>query len=402
VRVLVTSSRTPFAIDLIRKLAERGEEVWASDTYETAPGSHSRYLAGHLVTASPQHATARFVEDVAGAVREHGIEVIVPAFEECFYLATARERLAPARVYTGPFPVLARLHDKASFQRLAAKLGLPTPETVVARSDDQLKAALGRFPRYFARAAFSRGGVDLLTNNGPLAGAVDPDDVHPSEDSPWLVQEFVDGPMVCTYSTLHEGRVTAHCTYEAPRQWHHSTAIEFRSVDGGPSLEVVQRLGSELGYTGQLSFDFVRSEEGLRLIECNPRATDGVLLMSADELGEGLLWPDAELALVEPGRMVELELAVVGQMLTEGPRQWPRSIRDLVHVRDASAGWRDHLPLVYSFLAFVHHADVSVHQRRGLLEVMADDMVWNGEPIEGMSEADAAALREIEAARPAG
>ena len=52
-RVLITSSRMPFALDAIRKLGERGHEVYASDSYEASPGNHSRYLAGHFVTASP-------------------------------------------------------------------------------------------------------------------------------------------------------------------------------------------------------------------------------------------------------------------------------------------------------------------------------------------------------------
>jgi hypothetical protein len=49
-RILVTSSRLPFALDMVRKLAARGHDVYASDSYEVAPGSHSRYLAGHFVT----------------------------------------------------------------------------------------------------------------------------------------------------------------------------------------------------------------------------------------------------------------------------------------------------------------------------------------------------------------
>lgn len=52
-RVLVTSSRNTFALDIIRKLGSRGHTVVASDTYGGASGSHSKYLAGHAVTASP-------------------------------------------------------------------------------------------------------------------------------------------------------------------------------------------------------------------------------------------------------------------------------------------------------------------------------------------------------------
>ena len=43
-RVLITSSRLPFALALIRKLAEAGHEVYASDAYAVSSGSHSRYL----------------------------------------------------------------------------------------------------------------------------------------------------------------------------------------------------------------------------------------------------------------------------------------------------------------------------------------------------------------------
>lgn len=232
---------------MVRKLAEAGHTVYASDTYDAAPGSHSRYLAGHFVTPAPDANTAGFVDEIERVVRDREIDVVVPTFEEAFFLATRHSRLSEiTTLYTGRFEQLARLHDKSAFQRMASELGVRTPETVLARSDDELRAGIERFPRYFARAAFSRGGVSLLTNTGPLAGHVAVEDCHPTAESPWLVQEFVDGPMVCTYSTVHGGRVTAHCTYRAPRQWEHSTGISFLSIDGRASLEVVERIAAAL------------------------------------------------------------------------------------------------------------------------------------------------------------
>ena len=144
------------------------------------------------------------------------------------------------------------MHDKHSFEALVERLGIPAPVGVTVRSDDELREAVARWPHYFARGVYSRGGVTLLTNTGPLAGRVRLEDVHPTPDAPWLVQEFVDGPMVCTYSTLHDGRVTGHCTYRAPRQYHHSTAVQLETVAGEETLEVVERLGAELGYTGEV------------------------------------------------------------------------------------------------------------------------------------------------------
>jgi glutathione synthase/RimK-type ligase-like ATP-grasp enzyme len=385
----------------VRKLASRGHEVYASDSYDVAPGSHSRYLAGHFVTAAPSSDTEAFIGDVEHIVRENEIELVLPAFEEAFYLATRHAELsALTTLFTAPFATLARLHDKGLFTELAERLGLPTPKTVVARSDEELRQAIEGFPSYFARAAFSRGGVSLLTNTGPLAGRMEASACHPSESSPWLVQEFVEGPMNCTYSTLHGGRVTAHCAYRAPRQWQHSTGIQFLSVDGEPSLKVAERLGAELDYTGQMSLDFVESPSGPMLIECNPRATDGVLLMSAEDLERGLLEPAAPLTMVEPGRETKLSLAVVGQLFSESPRKLPAGIADLVRVKGSDKGWRDALPTLYSFLAFGHHARLGWRERKQVFVAMADGICWDGEPIAGMSAADSRFLAELEGEAP--
>ncbi|MFG0219271.1 hypothetical protein ACFZDQ_10445, partial [Streptococcus suis] len=83
-RVLITSSRNTFALDLVRKLGSVGHTVFASDTYDGAVGNHSRFLAGHLVTPSPRFETDAFIETVGAYVREHDIDVIIPTFEEVF------------------------------------------------------------------------------------------------------------------------------------------------------------------------------------------------------------------------------------------------------------------------------------------------------------------------------
>jgi hypothetical protein len=396
-KVLVTSARMPFALAIVRRLARAGHEVHASDTYAAAPGSHSRFLSGHLVTASPKADTARFAEQVADYCAQHGIDVIVPTWEEAFYLACRREvvEAGGASLYTGSFEALARLHDKHSFQQLVEQVGIRAPVGVTVRSDAELREAVGRWPHWFGRGVFSRGGVTLLTNTGPLAGRVRIEDVHLTPDQPWLVQEFVQGPMVCTYSTLHGGRVTAHCMYRAPRQFHHSTGIQFESIDGSESVEAVRRLGAELDYTGQMSLDFVAAEDGLVIIECNPRATDGTLLMEDEELADGILEPAAEPTTVPPGRVTQLDFAVLAGILDEGLGGVPGTIHDLAHVRGSDRGWHDQLPNLYSFLAFCHHERLSLREHEKLQVAMYEDVSWDGEPIQGWTPEQAEAVEAL-------
>lgn len=392
-RVLVTGARMPFALAIIRKLAQEGHEVLASDAWAVAPGSHSRYVSEHFVTGSPRDQTERFVDDVERIATEKAVDVIVPAFEEVFYLATQWDRLSrAASLFFSPFATLLPLHDKEDFERFATGIGLPMAKTVIAHSDSELREALERFPQYFARAAFSRGGVSLLTNAGPLAGRIATDDCHPTEANPWLVQEFVEGDTFCTYSTVHDGRVTAHCAYAIPLQWQHSTGIQFRSIEGAPTLEIVEEIAAKTSYTGQVSFDFIDSPSGPYLVECNPRATDGALLMSSPQLARGLLEAGPECETVPAGEEIQLDLAVLGGIFADGLREAPRTFRDLVEIRGSDRGWHDALPNLYSFLALVRSERLKHSEHAELFEAMAGDLSWDGEKIAGMSEADAALL----------
>lgn len=114
---------------------------------------------------------------------------------------------------------------------------------------------------------FSRGGVCCVTN----AGALTIDEVHPTPASPWLVQPFVDGETVCTYSTAHHGRVSSHLVYRIPRQRKHSSGIQFEAIDATESLKLIESIMAELGYTGPISFDFLVTDDGLTCVGCNPR-----------------------------------------------------------------------------------------------------------------------------------
>jgi predicted ATP-grasp superfamily ATP-dependent carboligase len=386
----------PFALDAIRKLGERGHEVFACDSYDAAPGSHSKFVAAHFTTASASEDPAAFAADVERIAGENEIELVLPMFEEVFYLAAQHERIsAVTRLYAPPFRTLAQVHDKGSFQELCERLEIRTPQTVLAHSRDELHEAVERFPRFFARAAFSRGGVGLFTNTGPLAGHMAIEDCDPTEANPWLVQEFVDGPMHCTYSALHDGAAASHMSYRAPRQWEHSTGIQFLSVDASDTLPVVERLGEELGWDGQMSLDFVATDDGLVMIECNPRPTDGLLLMSAEELERGLISPQPETLVVEPGRTEQLDFAVFGQVFREPLKEMPRSIKDLASIPGTDRGWHDALPKLFSFLAFAHHERMSLGERKALFVAMADGITWDGQAIPGLPDDDAAFLAKL-------
>jgi len=286
--ILVTSARMPFALDEIRKLGERGHRVDVADTFRTAPGLGSKWASEAHVVPSPRYDTERFLSAIERIVEDRAIALVVPTFEEALYLMRERERFAGTEIFAPNFATLSRLHDKSAFLDLAERLGLRVPTTTVVHSREALEKATQRLGAFFARPTHSRGGLELFTNTGPLAGALSLADCDPSDGRPWLVQRFVDGVDKCSFSVVQEGRIAAHAAYVHPREIDHAGGIVFRSIDPGSTYEIASRLAAELRYTGQLSLDFLDDGHGLVAVECNPRSTAGVVVMDGDDFEAAL------------------------------------------------------------------------------------------------------------------
>lgn len=387
VHILITSSRIPTAIDEIRKLGHEGHTVVASDTIGTAPGSHSKYAAKSRVTASPRREPLRFVADVERILREERIDLLLPAFEEVFTLARHADQLAPhAKLFFPPFETLAILHDKAKTLALARELGIRVPASVVVESEEDMRRAIEGFPRFFARPVYSRGGVELLTNAGPLAFALDVGECEVTKAKPWIVQEFIQGTDVCTFSVVHHGRLSGHAAYVHPREIEHAGGIVFESVEAPECLAVVQKIAEETRYHGQLSFDFLRNDQGVFLVECNPRPTAGVHVMPAAMLDEALRDEEArELRIAEPGVRCKYSIALVRDMLLHF-REAPEDLKYLFsRAKEMLAEPEDLLPALFQVISYGHvlkyRFESHEHGTRTLMAAYFDDICWNGEPI---------------------
>jgi hypothetical protein len=389
VRTLVTTSRMPFAVDEIRKLGEVGNDVTAVDTFSAAPGNHSRYVARHFEVPAPTQQTDEFIAAIAKIITEHDIEFVLPAFEEVFYLAAHRDDLPPgAELFFPDFPTLARVHDKVTFAELCRGLGLPVAESVTATSPEELQDAIGKWDHWFARAAYGRGGLNILTNTGPLAGEGSVEDAVPSPDDPWLVQEYLQGVDLCSWSVVHHGEVVLHSTYEHALEIDDRGGIVFESVDAPDTLAAAQKIAKELNWHGQVSFDFLRTEDGVHhLVECNPRPTDGCTLATPEEFDTALFGEVPSAPVVVPaGRKREIKEAVLRDMF----EHLGRLRSDLKAAKGGSDVYgqpHDHLPLLYTAFTLQHikayreAMGIDHKSRQDLTAAQFFDVSWDGEPI---------------------
>lgn len=379
----------PYAVSEIRALAAAGHTVHAADTFPAAPGSHSNAVTFAHETLSPRRDPVGYVNQIHALVDQFAIDLVVPTFEEVFYL-TAHGREAGdirSEIFAPPFSTLSRLHNKAEFLELGKQLGLPVPETCVCRSADDLRHAIKQFERYFGRAVYSRAGVGIVTNHGPLANETPVEAIEPSPEHPWIVQGFMEGVDMCSFSIARDGRVLAHSTYEHPKTLDDAGGIVFETVDSAGTLRSTQTIVEALGYHGQVSFDFMRTADGtLYLVECNPRPTSGVSVMDHDVVARALLGElmPSEPQLCPAGRRAFMRSALLRDMVVN-PGEAVEDLRMIFSdTPDVYFDPDDRGPGYYQFLSLAHVVD---HWREEgspahkLADSYLHDVCWNGEPI---------------------
>ena len=146
----------------------------AADDYARSRRAATRVSWPATRRPSPRKRHGGVHRRASSGSRRGGIEVIVPAFEEAFYLSALRGAArARSTVVRRRFDALARLHDKATFQRLVdGARACRCPRRVVAQPDEELRAAIERF-RSTSRARRSRAAASTCSPTpGPLAGHV--------------------------------------------------------------------------------------------------------------------------------------------------------------------------------------------------------------------------------------
>lgn len=259
-RILITGTRAPVSVDLARAFRRQGHEVVGCDVFQTAS------FGKGMMYRSPRADPDGFAEDVERIVEQVKPDLIVPLCEEIYYWA----RLRRYPLFAPSVDTLMRLHSKYEFARFATGLGLSVPFT--ERTSDWA-------PDSVFKPEFSRFGSRVLIR--PAHG--------PSNDdprNPWIRQAYVAGEDLCFYAIARAGRLRAFSAYRS--EWRTAGGTSYYFDPLTPDLSdrlqaIATKLVNALGLTGQIACDLRLDQMGrLWLLECNPRATSGLHLLTHD------------------------------------------------------------------------------------------------------------------------
>lgn len=279
-KILVTGARAPAALEIIRRLAKEGYEAYAADCLYFPPGRFSRYTSGYLRYPSPRHDLRKFIARLIAFVEQHKIDLIFPTCEEAFYLSACKAELEKyCKVFCEDFATMAALHNKMVFQDIAGKNGMGSIVTTAIEHPQQIDIIekLTWEKNYVLKPVFSRFGNQVVLNLKPteLSKYLNPDLF------PWAVQEYIKGQEYCTYALCRQGKIVAQACYKPTFRAGQGSSVYFQPVLHDEIFRQVGALVAGLNYSGQIGFDFIMQDDGrVFVLECNPRTTSGVHLLS--------------------------------------------------------------------------------------------------------------------------
>lgn len=384
-RVLLTGGRAPVTLELARLFHDAGHEVHVAESLPQHLCRASRAVHRNHLVPSPRFDREGFLMALEGIVQSEGIDLLIPTCEEVFHVAAGHGRLS-CEVLAPSREQLRRLHSKWQFIVDLEARGLPQsavriPRTHLVEGAESLREAIAAFPegsRIVFKPVFSRFGTHVLIHRvgGPLP------DLAATPSQPWVAQEFVPGPMVCTYAVAREGRLLAFAAYRGDYTAGPGASIYFAPFEHSALGAWVREFVAVERVTGQISFDFIESEGTFYPLECNPRATSGVHLFGPEDgLVEALLGTHDETARPRPTTRSMLGLAMIAYALPK-----IRSLGDLSSwtaafraAQDALFRWEDPKPLWQQVMLLASLGRIAQRERISLIEASTWDIEWNGD-----------------------
>ncbi|MDS1114203.1 ATP-grasp domain-containing protein [Gordonia westfalica] len=381
--VLITFGRSFLSLELARLMAAGGHRVTTVDSIPVAISRFSNGVSGFHRVPPPKFEPLEYCRALARIVEENDVDMVIPVHEETDIIAMLAELFPPrCRLFLSDFDIENRLHHKYEFQELLVELGIPTRKFArVAGPED---AGSLDFDKPFAlKRSYSRGSqkVHKVQPGDPLTW------LEHDEQNPWVAQEWISGDKYCTYSVCHEGRIYAHATYPVDYAIDGSSCLNFRSVDHPRIQAWVADIVERVNFTGQIGFDFIEDgpDKDLFCIECNPRATSGIMMFSpgdgVDRAFLGTSDPDTEIIAPAPDvdRMIGLGMMLYGwRAPSRNGRSFRQFVRDFRGASDVITRPGDQKPAMMLPFAYAGILRSCVKYRVGLAEGFMHDHEWDG------------------------
>jgi hypothetical protein len=268
--ILITCPRAPVSIEWI-KIANRGShKVILVDSLDY-PISKFYKNTTYVKIPSPKI-------DLAGYQREMKnlflvVDMVIPNCEDIFFLSKLKDLTFSKVLFFMPdTELLFTLHHKFEFFSLLNS-HIKIPESRLIKSKEEIRLN----EKTVLKPVYSRFGRDVIrdVNSNSIKN------IEITSENPWVQQKFIHGTAICNYAICEYGEVVSHVVYKPMYLLNHAASTYFEYYEDTRCEAFITEFAKVNNYHGQVAFDFIDDGSNLYVLECNPRATSGLHLLSS-------------------------------------------------------------------------------------------------------------------------
>jgi predicted ATP-grasp superfamily ATP-dependent carboligase len=356
--ILISGGKMTKALQLARSFHAAGHRVVLVESHKYWLSGHqfSRAVSSFYTVTPPEKNPEVYIQQLLDIVKKEQIDVYVPVCSPVasYYDSLVKPALSEyCEVFHCDAEITQMLDDKHAFSEKARSFGLSVPKSFKITNPEQVinfdfsqekrKYILKSIPYDSVR----RLDLTKLPCDTPEETAAFVRNLPISPEKPWIMQEFIPGKEFCTHSTVRNGELRLHCCCESS-----AFQVNYENVDNPQILAWVKHFIQEMGITGQVSFDFIQTTDGIvYAIECNPRTHSAITMFYnhpgvADAyLGEiPLTEPLQPLAKSKPTYWLYHEIWRLTEIRSLS--QFWTWFRNLLHGKDAIYQLNDPLPFL--------------------------------------------------------
>lgn len=287
-RLLISVDESTGPLAAVRALRRGGFVPFVATSQRGTYAARSRHAAGEGRVPGPHVGADAHAKGLADLAARLDVDAVLPGTEGSLVAVTGRERhFGGLPVATGPADALRRMTDKAGLGAVVEPHGLRTPPSVVVASGsadlpDVAFPAIVKPVRTVGET--SEGGLEtrrgLLVEDGVALREL----LARPADGEWLLQEFKLGPVAAVSGVAWEGLVLSVLHQRAHLTWPQPIGTSALAVTEAPDRDVEERVASLLGdlkWSGIYNLQFLRADDGLWLIDVNPRVYGSIALAVA-------------------------------------------------------------------------------------------------------------------------
>jgi predicted ATP-grasp superfamily ATP-dependent carboligase len=268
--ILVLSSSDGITLSLLRCLGLMDAKSHVINIWNSANSSRLSRFCHHYLNYSVSSDLVD-TDEVTAFINNYcdrnKIDVVIPSgLLGTFLIAKIRCQITSTPVFPGTTPEnLYNLHNKWSFYNFLKKNEIPTPETRLLETQEQLNSLVLEFPVIVKPLSDGNSvGVEKIDSLLALEQYVSIADQN--NKLPILIQDYIPGDDWLLNILADNGKIIAWTI-------NRRTPYFFEFFKSNEVLEIAQNIVSVSHYSGVANFDirFDQRNNSVKVIECNPR-----------------------------------------------------------------------------------------------------------------------------------